>query len=109
MSTIKKPTETVFPWLRENLGKQCLGCLTGYSGKAVLAAFQVIVAYNSSDERAEKALLQSFRLIVETLDRPERELVYHSIAHVMNWWDRALIFEKAGLPPIENPSRCKYE
>lgn len=102
--------KTVLPWLRANLGNYCLGCLTGYSGRALAAAVQTIAAYNSSDTRHEGQLLSAFRAIVMTLDEPERHLVYQAIAHQMNWCDRASLWRKADCPPLVNPpARCKFE
>ncbi len=106
----KPVCETVLPWLKANLGNHCLGCLTGYSGRALAAAVQIISAYASCDGRAVPHLMAAFREIVITLDDPERELVYHSIAHVLDWGDRAATWQKANCPPLaQAPARCKFE
>lgn len=105
----KTVSETAFPWLRANLGKHCLGCLTGYSGPAVLASVMVIRAYSSSDQSHEFPLLTAYEAIVSTLDAPERHLCYHLIAHVLNWSDREVIWDKAGLSPLQHVARCLHE
>jgi hypothetical protein len=109
MARIQPPCVTVLPWLKANLGPCCLGCLTGYSARALSAAVQIIAAYNSSDSRSEKALLTAFREIVLTLDPPERELAYHAIAHIGEWSSRDIVWRLAELPPLESVSVCKYE
>lgn len=100
---------SVLPWLKANLGPQCLGCLTGQTGRALAATVQVIGLYSYCDEEAEPHVLAAFREIVNTMDGPSRELAYHSIAHVLDWGDRARVWDRAGLAPLQNPSRCAFE
>lgn len=102
--------KSALPWLRDNLGKQCLGCLTGQSARALAAAVQIIGLYSYCDQEAEPHVLSAFRSVVMTM-RPgaERELAYHAIAHVLNWSDRDLIWARAQLPPLESIRRCAYE
>ena len=38
----KPKCETLLPWLKANLGKHCLGPLTGTDAKALAAAVQTI-------------------------------------------------------------------
>ncbi len=97
------------PWLRSNLGPKCLGCLTGYSARALRACVELIAAYNACDSIMESNLLVAFRTIASTMHRPERELVYHAIAHQMNWSDRDRIWHLAGLEPLGRVSICAHE
>ncbi len=111
MSTRIKPLcESVRPWLRDNLGKGCLGCLTGQSGRALSAAVQIIGLYSYCDQEAEPHVLSAFRSVVMTMcPGQERELAYHAIAHVLNWSDRERIWQLAQIPPLESIRRCSYE
>lgn len=106
----KPRCETVLPWLKANLGNHCLGCLTGYSARALAAAVQIVEAWTSCDSRSEPNLIQAFRAVVITMDEPERQLAYHSIAHIANWEDRERLWALAELPAFVHPvSRCKFE
>lgn len=105
--TTKPHAATIIKWLRDN--DQSLGCLTGGSSKALLAAVQIIGAYSYCDSEAEPLLLSAFRSVVMTMPPNQRHLAYHSIAHVLNWSDREKLWTRAELPPLEHVGRCKYE
>lgn len=109
MPKTKPVCETVGPWLKANLGPHCLGCLTGGSSRALAAAVQIIGAYSYCDQEAEPHLLSAFRSVVMTMPPDQRELAYHSIAHVLNWSDRERLWARAQLPPLESVSVCKFE
>lgn len=101
-----KPTcETLLPWLRANLGKHCLGCLTGTDAKALSAAVQTVELY-AYDPNA--GVISAFGLIVSRMQAGCQELAYHAIAHVMDWNDRGRIWEAAGLPTF-TPRKCAFE
>lgn len=46
MSVSKPPSVTVFPWLRDNLGKGCLGVLTNVDIRALRASAEIIELYS---------------------------------------------------------------
>lgn len=101
--------KSVLPWLTANLGKGCLGCLTGQSGRALAAATQIIGLYSYCDQEAEAHVLSAFRSVVMCMPPDQRELAYHAIAHVLNWSDRERIWMLAQIPPLESVRRCAYE
>ncbi len=101
----KPVSETVIPWLKDNLGAHCLGVLTGTDAKALAAAVQIIelYAYDQSDDA-----VQAFALVVGRMQSTSQPLAYHAIAHVLDWPDRPRLWREAGLP-VFSPSRCKHE
>lgn len=101
----KPPCETVYPWLRANLGKNCLAPLTSTDARALSAAVQIVelYAYCHSPEVA-----RAFGDVVRCMQSSTREFAYHAIAHVMDWSDRSKIWSKAGLPAF-TPRRCAFE
>ncbi len=105
MSKPAKPCTTIAKWLRENLGPRCLAPLTGTDSRALDAAVQIIElwAYDR-DHHLEVA----FGLVVARMQPKCRELAYHAIAHVVEWSDRARIWDAAGLEPFV-PAVCAYE
>jgi hypothetical protein len=109
----KPKCESVLPWLRSNLGKKCLGVLTGQDARALAAAVQIMETYAFSDRVHEVTLLNAFCSVVCCMQREARELAYHSIAHIMNWEDRARLWAAAR---IDGPDwklvvryQCAYE
>lgn len=109
MPTIKPVCQTVRTFLKANLGRHCLGCLTGQSSRALDAAVHCIALYNSCSEAAEPKALAAFRAIVETMNGSERELAYHAIAHVMDWHNRADVWVMAGLALPTSVRVCEHE
>lgn len=92
-------------WLRDN--EQPLGCLCGADREALLAAVQILELYAM---RREPKLLHAFGLCVRQMhDASVWYLPYHAIAYVMDWRDRPRVWERAGLPPLKSPGRCRYE
>lgn len=101
----KPVSETVLPWLRANLGKHCLGALTGSDLKALRAAVHIIELY-AYDEHP--SLLVAFAHVVRRMQPSTRSLAYHAIAHVLDWGDRSRIWVAADLPEFA-PERCAFE
>lgn len=99
-------SQTIFPWLKANLGKGCLGILTGTDTKALRAAVEIIGlwAYDESDEA-----LQAFGIVVRRMQPSAYFLAYHAIAHCADWSHRSQVWAKAGLPALTNPGRCAFE
>ncbi|HEX3800215.1 MAG TPA: hypothetical protein VH413_16085 [Verrucomicrobiae bacterium] len=106
MSTSKPYAATVFPWLRANLGKNCLGVLTGTDARALQAAVQIAELY-AYDRRPQVAV--AFGTVVKSMQPQARELAYHAIAHPRDWTDRETMWVEAGLDKIPNSRRCKFE
>lgn len=105
MSKPKPKCETVFPWLRANLGPHSLAPLTGTDTRALRAAVQIIELYSY---HPEPEVLKAFGLIVGCMQSTTQELAYHAIAHAMDWSDRSDIWVKAGLPEFA-PRKCSFE
>ena len=102
----KPVCESVFPWLKANLGNESLAVLTGTDRRALMAAVQIVElnAYDSCQSN-----IDAFGDIVRRMQPSARELAYHAIAHVSDWSDRNRIWESAGLDPIANPRVCQFE
>lgn len=98
MATPKPPCVTLPSWLKANLGKKCLAPLTGTDAAALAAAVQIaqLHAYDPGDT----GVCRAFRLVVLRMQPKCRFLAYHAIAHVMEWSDRARLWEQAELPPL---------
>lgn len=101
----KPKCATLLPWLKANLGKHCLGPLTGTDYRALAAAVQIIDLYA---ETRDRSIIEAFAIAVLCMQSGTQELAYHAIAHVMDWPDRAEIWNSAGLPTF-TPRRCAYE
>jgi hypothetical protein len=101
----EKPlAETIFPWLQVNLGKQCLGVLTGTDYRALRAAVQIVGLMACDDH---PSLYEAFGAVVGRMQPTARHLAYHAIAHALDWSDRSRIWRRIGL---EVPtSRCEHE
>lgn len=106
MSKPRTVSETILPWLRVNLGKGCLGALTGTDARALRASIQIMELYSY---HREPEILSAFGLVVAAMQPSTRYLAFHGIAHVMDWTDRIPLWRAAGLAPIENPGKCAYE
>ena len=102
----KYHANTLFPWLRANLGKTALGPLTGNDSRCLLAAVMIVEAYsyNPCDE-----LAQAFAGCVRKMQPSTWDLAFHCIAHVMNWEDRPRLWHRAGLSPDLKVSKCAWE
>ena len=100
------PSVTIFQWLRANLGPRCLAPLTGTDTRALRAAVEIIELY-SYHTRPE--LLKAFGIVVSSgMQKSTQELAYHAIAHLLNWEDRARLWDAAGLP-LFDPQVCSFE
>lgn len=111
MSAADTPAWRVRKWLKDNLGKHCLGCLTGQSAKSLGAAVQIVNLYSYCDGEAEPHVVEAFRRIVLTTheDGQERELIYHSIAMVMEWSTRDQLWARCQLPTLKRRRLCAHE
>jgi hypothetical protein len=106
MKASKPVCQTLRPWLRANLGKTCMSGLTGTDWRALAAAVHVVELYSyaTSDHAA-----RAFGDCVRQMQRSQRRLAYHAIAHVMDWSDRETLWMRAGLEPIPEAGRCEWE
>lgn len=99
---------SVFPWLKANLGKWCLGVLTGQDYRALRTAAQCVELFANCDSEAEPRALTAFRECVLAMQPEARELAFHAIAHVLDWGDRYRLWALAGLPAFERVRVCAY-
>ncbi len=106
MSSAKQPCQTLPRWLKDNLGQSCLAPLTSQDSAALAAAVQLVALYSF---RPHPDVLDAFAKTVRSMQPSCWHLAYHSIAHVLNWEDRARLWLNAGLPPSIRLSRCKFE
>lgn len=105
-SKIQPPAATVLSWLRLNLPEGALGALTGTDVKALQAAVSIAYLWSFSDA---PHLGLAFGAVVGAMQPSTRRFAYHAIAHAADWSHRSILWAAAGLEPIENPGRCKYE
>jgi len=104
--TKEKPScVTIRAWLKENLGKDCLGVLTGTDSRALNAAMHIIELFAV---HSEPAVLRAFAIVVGEMQPTARHLAYHAIAHALDWSDRERIWQRANLGDLP-ASRCAYE
>ena len=101
----KPKCETLYPWLRSNLGDRCLAPLTGTDARALDAAVQIVELYCFC---AHPEVAQAFGAVVSQMQRSTRELAYHAIAHPMDWCHRSELWAEAGLDPIP-VRKCSFE
>lgn len=87
----------LIPWLRENLGRDTLGALTGADHLALAAAHHIIALYATGND---PAVLDAFRIVVLRMQPSTRHFAFHAIAHVMDWSDRPVVWSLAGLPEL---------
>lgn len=106
MSTQKTPAQTIGPWLRAN--GQNLGALTGQDWAALRAAAECMGLYARCDSHAEANALVAFKSCVLSMQPSTRYLAFHAIAHLLDWGDRAVIWSRCGLAPLERVPACKY-
>lgn len=107
---IKTVSQTLFPWLRDQLGKRCLAGLTGQDAPALLAAGQILSSLSYCDGQARPHVLTAFRSMVFVLQPHVREFAFHAIAHVFDWTDRERIWMEAECPPLDGePQVCAWE
>jgi len=99
MSAAQPVSKTVFPWLKANLGKHCLGVLTGQDGKALAAAVTLVPLWCNSDDRV--AVAKAFYHVVMQMQMSSRELAFHAIAHAADWGHRDELWSQANLPTVQ--------
>ena len=61
------------------------------------------------DYHPDRRMLAAFAIVVSRMQISNQELAYHAIAYILDWSDRAKIWEAAGLRPIHIPRLCKHE
>lgn len=98
--------EKLYPWLRSNLGKRCLGVLTGTDARALAAAVHIIELYSYCPE---KSVAEAFGAVVIQMQPQARYLAYHAVAMVMNWETRGELWIAAGLPTENARGKCSFE
>lgn len=106
MSAPKLPAQTLFPWLKDNLGKTCLAPLTGTDARALRAAVMLIDLYSVD---GNPTVLAAFATTVRRMQTKTQHLAYHAIAHVLDWSDRFKLWNAAGLPLESIRGTCAYE
>ncbi len=106
MKTTKPKPPSRARALNANLGPRCLAPLTGTDTRALLAAVQVVELYSYCRGNQDVAL--AFGAVVRQMQDSTKELAYHSVAHVMEWSDRAELWALAELDPI-SVQRCAFE
>lgn len=104
----KSYSDTLFPWLKAN-GFTHLGGLTGQDFPALKAAVMIAHAYTSSDGDARQHCADAFGAMVRCIQPNYRNLAYHAIAHAYDWGARDMLWQQAGLEPLEHPGRCTNE
>jgi hypothetical protein len=106
MKTPQPVCKALRPWLKANLGKGCLGALTGTDAKALDTAVHLIELY-AYDPAPE--LLPAFAAIVRQMQPCTRYLAFHAIAHIRDWNDRFTMWGDAGLDLPIRLEKCAYE
>lgn len=106
MSKDPSHCQKLIHWLSLNLPNGSLGALTGTDGYALAAASHIIQLYAYS---RKESVLRAFADVVLMMQPSTREFAYHAIAHTMDWPDRALVWEAAGLPPLKTVTKLRGE
>jgi hypothetical protein len=106
-SKYKPVCETVFPWLRTNLGKHALAGLTGTDYKALRAAAQIVELWACGGNAED--CFRAFGAVVRQMQGCTRFAAFYCVAHVANWGDCLLFWSRAGLPAIRGLPRCQYD
>lgn len=108
MSRTPQPvTKTVFPWLKDNLGK-CLGGLTGQDYPALKTAVQAVELWVSCDSQGKRHAAVAFQHAVLAMQPQLRYLAFHAIAHVADWPHREQLWTESGLVPLDNIPVCAF-
>ena len=103
----KPPATAIYPWLRSNLGKRCLGVLTSQDAAALAAAVQIVELFCYTDQKVDAA--KAFGLVVAQMQPQAQYLAYHGIAMVRDWSDRSALWLLAGLDLANVRGRCQFE
>jgi hypothetical protein len=106
MSAAQPLSKTVFPWLKANLGKHCLGVLTGQDEKALAAAVTLVPLWCNSDDRGAVAI--AFHYVVLEMQPQARELAFHAIAHAADWGHRQELWSQACLDLPASVRVCAF-
>lgn len=107
--TPKPYCQTLRTWLKSNLGKDCLGPLTGTDYRALNCAVHLIDLWSQCRDYGSE-VLQAYGIVVLQMQPTTRGLAYHAIAHVLDWPDRETVWNAAGLADVQRPrSKCLFE
>jgi hypothetical protein len=109
MSASQPFAKTVFPWLRDNLGRSAMAALTSTDQRALEAAIQIVALWQFADEGPSLDLPNAFGACVRCMQRSTQEFAYHGIAHVAEWHTREHFWNLAGLPPLGRRMVCAFE
>lgn len=107
MSTTKPLCKSVAPWLKQN--GFALGGLTGQDVPALKSAVHIVELWCYADDDGRQHAAVAFGAVVQAMQPNLRVLAFHSIAHVGDWGRRSVLWAQAGLGPLENVGRCKFE
>ena len=102
----KPACETVIPWLKANLGKNCLAPLTSTDYGALRAAVQCAELWVAT---GSGGAAKAFFWTVTLMQSKVRHLAYHAVAHCGEWTDRSRLWAAADLSPLEKPGVCACE
>lgn len=102
-----KTSKEIYSWLRGNLGPRCLGVLTSQDAVALVTSVNLsnLISYPS----APPELFTAYGAIVAQMQPQARYLAYHAIACELDWHNRSMIWQKAGLEMEIPESRCVHE
>jgi hypothetical protein len=109
MSSSAPFAKTVFPWLRDNLGRSAMAALTSTDQRALEAAIQIVALWQFADEGPARDLPNAFGACVRCMQRSTQEFAFHAIAHVAEWNTRQQLWNLAGLPSIQIRMKCAFE
>lgn len=108
MSSLAKSfCQSIFPWLKMQLGPRCLAPLTSHDYAALQAAVQIAALWARGDCAHRRASAQAFGLCVRQMQEHVWHFAFHSVAHVADWSHRWQLWREAGLPEIRPPC-CKF-
>lgn len=100
----KNPSQTVFAFLKGNLGKRCLAPLTTTDAKALLASVMIVDLWTTG---RDNAAIAAWHHVVGKMQETTRHLAFHAVAHVSNWEDRWRFWDNGwGEMPTE---KCAFE
>lgn len=101
----KTHAQTIFPWLKANLGPRALAPLTHTDADALKAAVEIVNLWSGC---REDEVAKAFGLVVGQMQPHSQQFAFHAIAHVMDWSTRAELWQLAGLDMAIKVSVCKF-
>jgi hypothetical protein len=110
VSRPKPYCQSIFPWLKANLGTRCLAPFTSQDFAAFQAAVQIAELWARSDYESRAAAAQAFGLVVQQMQEKVRYFAFHSVAHVADWGHRWQLWREAELSmeAIKGVPECKF-